>query len=120
MRRANNKVVGGILLLAIVLVAVGYAAITKVGLNIDGTAKSEANPDNFKVELIGEPQTSGDGTTTATINTADKTQGTMNVSGLNAKGQTAIATYTVKNQSTDLSTDLTARSEEHTSELQSH
>ena len=109
MRRTNSKIIGGILLVAILLVAVGYAAITKVGLNIDGTAKSEGNPDNFKVELVGEPQTSGDGTTTATINTADKTQGTMNVSGLNAKGQTAIATYTVKNQSTDLSADLTAK-----------
>ena len=105
----NTKIVGGILLVAILLVAVGYAAITKVGLNIDGTAKSEGNPDNFKVELIGEPQTSGDGTTTATIDNHDKTQGTMNVSGLNAKGQTAIATYTVKNQSTDLSADLTAK-----------
>jgi len=109
MRRTNSKIIGGILLVAILLVAVGYAAITKVGLNIDGTAKSEGNPDNFKVELVGEPQTSGDGTTTATINTADKTQGTMNVSGLNAKGQTAIATYTVKNQSVDLSADLTAK-----------
>ena len=109
MRKANNKIIGGIVLLAIVLVAVGYAAITNVTLNIKGTAKSEGNPDNFKVELIGEPQTSGDGTTTATINTADKTQGTMNVSGLNAKGQTAIATYTVKNQSADLSADLTAK-----------
>ena len=107
--RRNTKIVGGILLVAILLVAVGYAAITKVGLKIDGTAKSEGNPDNFKVELVGEPQTSGDGTTTATINTADKTQGTMNVSGLNAKGQTAIATYTVKNQSADLSADLTAK-----------
>ena len=107
--RRNTKIVGGILLVAIVLVAVGYAAITNVTLNIKGTAKSEGNPDNFKVELIGEPQTSGDGTTTATINTADKTQGTMNVSGLNAKGQTAIATYTVKNQSADLSADLTAK-----------
>ena len=107
--RRNTKIVRGILLVAILLVAVGYAVITKVGLNIDGTAKSEGNPDNFKVELIGEPQTSGDGTTTATINTADKTQGTMNVSGLNAKGQTAIATYTVKNQSADLSADLTAK-----------
>ena len=107
--RRNTKIVGGILLVAILLVAVGYAAITNVTLNIDGTAKSEGNPDNFKVELVGEPQTSGDGTTTATINTADKTQGTMNVSGLNAKGQTAIATYTVKNQSTDLSADLTAK-----------
>ena len=57
----NTKIVGGILLVAIVLVAVGYAAITKVGLKIDGTAKSEANKDNFKVELVGEPQTSGDG-----------------------------------------------------------
>ena len=109
MRRTNSKIIGGILLVTILLVAVGYAAITKVGLNIDGTAKSEGNPDNFKVELVGEPQTSGDGTTTATINTADKTQGTMNVSGLNAKGQTAIATYTVKNQSADLSADLTAK-----------
>ena len=107
--RRNTKIVGGILLVAILLVAVGYAAITNVTLNIDGTAKSEGNPDNFKVELVGEPQTSGDGTTTATINTADKTQGTMNVSGLNAKGQTAIATYTVKNQSVDLSADLTAK-----------
>ena len=107
--RRNTKIVGGILLVAILLVAVGYAAITNVTLNIKGTAKSEGNPDNFKVELIGEPQTSGDGTTTATINTTDKTQGTMNVSGLNAKGQTAIATYTVKNQSTDLSADLTAK-----------
>ena len=106
--RRNTKIVGGILLVAILLVAVGYAAITNVTLNIDGTAKSEGNPDNFKVELVGEPQTSGDGTTIATINTADKTQGTMNVSGLNAKGQTAIATYTVKNQSADLSADLTA------------
>ena len=109
MRRTNSKIIGGILLVAIVLVAIGYAAITNVTLNIDGTAKSEGNPDNFKVELVGEPQTSGDGTTTATINTADKTQGTMNVSGLNAKGQTAIATYTVKNQSVDLSADLTAK-----------
>ena len=107
--RRNTKIVGGILLVAIVLVAVGYAAITNVTLNIKGTAKSEGNPDNFKVELIGEPQTSGDGTTTATIDNQDKTQGTMNVSGLNAKGQTAIATYTVKNQSADLSADLTAK-----------
>ena len=109
MRKGNNKIIGGIVLLAIVLVAVGYAAITNVTLNIKGTAKSEANSDNFRVELIGEPQTSGNGTTTATIDNQDKTRETMNVSGLNAKGQTAIATYTVKNQSTDLSADLTAK-----------
>ena len=108
MRRANNKVVGGILLLAIILVAVGYAAITNVTLNINGTAKSGVNQSNFVVEFIGTPITGGKGTTTATINASKKTEGTVEVSGLTAKGDTATATYTVKNQSQDLSADLTA------------
>ena len=108
MRRANNKIVGGIVLLAIILVAVGYAAITNVTLNINGTAKSGANQSNFVVEFIGTPTTGGKGTTTATINASKKTEGTVEVSGLTAKGDTATATYTVKNQSQDLSADLTA------------
>lgn len=59
MRRANNKIVGGIVLLAIVLVAIGYAAITNVTLNINGTAKSKADQSNFAVEFIGVPTTGG-------------------------------------------------------------
>ena len=108
MRRANNKVVGGVVLLAIILVAVGYAAITNVTLNINGTAKSGANQSNFVVEFIGTPTTGGKGTTTATINASKKTEGTVKVTGLTAKGDTATATFTVKNQSQDLSADLTA------------
>ena len=108
MRKANNKIIGGIVLLAIVLVAIGYAAIGNVGLNITGSAKGEAKQDNFLVEFIGTPTTGGDGTTTATINESQKTEGTVSVSGLTAKGETAIATYTVKNKSQDLSADLTA------------
>ncbi len=108
MRRANNKIVGGVVLLAIILVAVGYAAITNVTLNINGTAKSGANQSNFVVEFIGTPTTGGKGTTTATISESKKTEGTVEVSGLTAKGDTATATFTVKNQSQDLSADLTA------------
>ena len=96
MRKANNKIIGGIVLLAILLVAVGYAAIGNVGLNITGSAKGEAKQDNFLVEFIGTPTTGGDGTTTATINESQKTEGTVSVSGLTARGETAIATYTVK------------------------
>ena len=107
-RRANNKVVEGVVLLAIVLVAVGYAAITNVTLNINGTAKSEASQTNFVVEFTGTPTTEGKGTTTATINENKKTEGTIEVAGLTAKGDTATATYTVKNNSQDLSADLTA------------
>ena len=105
----NTKIVGGVLLVAIILVAVAYAAITNVGLNINGVGSAQAKQENFKVEFIGTPSTSGKGTTTATISESDKTKGTVNVTGLTAKGDEATATYTVKNQSADLSADLTAK-----------
>ena len=104
----NTKIVGGILLVAIILVAVAYAAITNVDLKINGVGSAQAKQENFKVEFIGTPSTSGKGTTTATINSDDKTQGSVNVTGLTAKGDEAVATYTVKNLSSDISADLTA------------
>ena len=104
----NTKIVGGVLLVAIILVAVAYAAITNVELNINGVGSAQAKQENFKVEFIGTPSTSGKGTTTATISESDKTKGTVNVTGLTAKGDEATATYTVKNLSSDISADLTA------------
>ena len=104
----NTKIVGGVLLITIILVAVAYAAITNVELNINGVGSAQAKQENFKVEFIGTPSTSGKGTTTATINESDKTKGTVNVTGLTAKGDEATATYTVKNLSSDISADLTA------------
>ena len=104
----NTKIVGGVLLIAIILVAVAYAAITNVELNINGVGSAQAKQENFKVEFIGTPSTSGKGITTATINSDDKTQGSVNVTGLTAKGDEAVATYTVKNLSSDISADLTA------------
>ena len=107
--RNTNRIVGGVVLLAVILVAIAYAAITNVTLNINGTSKSQANQTNFVVQFVGEPTTGGKGTTTATINTAQRTEGTINVEGLTAKGDTATATFTVQNSSQDLSADLTAK-----------
>ena len=109
MRRTNAKIVGGVLVLAVILVAVAYAAITSTQLNINGTGNATANQSNFKVEFIGTPTTGGKGTTTATIDSSVKTNGTVTVNGLTAKGDEATATYTVKNLSADLSADLTAQ-----------
>ena len=108
MRKTNAKIVGGVLVLAVILVAVAYAAITSTQLNINGTGNATANQSNFKVEFIGTPTTGGKGTTTATIDSSVKTNGTVTVNGLTAKGDEATATYTVKNQSADLSADLSA------------
>ena len=109
MRGSEARVVGGVVLLAVILVAIAYAAITNVTLNINGTSKSQANQTNFVVQFVGEPTTGGKGTTTATIDTSKRTEGTMNVEGLTAKGDTATATFTVQNSSQDLSADLTAK-----------
>ena len=109
MRGREPRVVGGVLLLAVILVARAYAAITNVTLNINGTSKSQASQTNFVVQFVGEPTTGGKGTTTATINTSKRTEGTVNVEGLTAKGDTATATFTVQNSSQDLSADLTAK-----------
>ena len=108
MRRTNAKIVGGVLVLAVILVAVAYAAITSTQLNINGTGNATANQSNFKVEFIGTPTTGGKGKTTATIDSSVKTNGTVTVNGLTAKGDEATATYTVKNLSADLSADLSA------------
>ncbi len=109
MRGREARVVGGVVLLAVILVAIAYAAITNVTLNINGTSKSQANQTNFVVQFVGEPTTGGKGTTTATINTSKRTEGTVDVEGLSAKGDTATATFTVQNSSQDLSADLTAK-----------
>ena len=108
MRKTNSKIVGGVLVLAVILVAVAYAAITSTQLNINGTGNATTNQSNFKVEFIGTPTTGGKGTTVATIDSSVKTNGTVTVNGLTAKGDEATATYTVKNQSADLSADLSA------------
>ena len=109
MRGRSAKIAGILLIATIILIAIGYAAITNVELKISGTGNAQANKDNFIVEFIGIPTTGGKGKTQATIDTKDATKGNMTVSGLTAKGDTATATYTVKNQSQDLSADLTAK-----------
>ncbi len=117
MGKPENRIIAGVMLVAVILVGIAYAAITNVTLNIKGTGNAQASKDNFAVEFVGEPTTGGKGRTTATIDKTKRTEGTMNVTGLTAKGDTATATYTVRNLSQDLSADLTA---EATSSNQSY
>lgn len=108
MNKSTKILTAVVVFLAVVLVAVGYAAITSVNLKISGSAKAEGQQTNFSVEFTGTPTTGGDGTTTATLSTTDKKAATMNVTGLTAKGEKATATFTVKNTSADLSANLAA------------
>lgn len=107
MKKDTKKIVGGILVIAVLLVAIGFAAIGARTLNINGTATAGTSQDNFVVKFTGTPTTGGQGTTTATIDT-NPINATMNVTGLTAKGDTATATYTISNESPDLSAALAA------------
>lgn len=107
MDKGTKTVIGVVLFVAVVLVAVGYAAITSITLNINGTLEAEASDANFSVKFVQEePETSGDGVIEASV--TDDTHAVLNVSGLTAKGQTATATYTIQNTSADLSAALSA------------
>ena len=104
MSTRKTFIVVGILLVTILL-GVGYA-IGNTTLTISGSAGATANDANFKVYLTGTPEVSDNSKVTASV-TANDTA-TISVTGLTKVGDSASATYTIKNDSEDLSAALTA------------
>jgi len=94
-------------IVAVLILGVGYATISNIELNINGTAAATASDDNFKVAFDSTvTPTKSEKTTDATI--SDDSTAVMTVEGLTTSGETATATYTIKNSSDDLSASLTA------------
>lgn len=108
MKKNTKLSIGIILIVAILLVAIGYAAVTTRTLNIDGTAQATPDSANFTVKFVGTPVVSNQDKVTAGIKEGDELKATMDVRGLTAKGDTATATYTIQNTSKDLSAALSA------------
>lgn len=108
MNRNTKAIVGLVLLVAVLLVAVGYAAITATQLNINGTANATTKQENFNVEFTGTPTVSDADKVEAKLVDQKPLNAIMNVSKLTAKGDTATATYTIANTSADLSAVLSA------------
>ena len=102
--KKTSKIIITILLLMVLLIGIGYAAIQNITLNITGTAEAAPSQSNFKVMFSGEPTVSDEAYVVATI--TDDIHATINVEGLTEKGQMVSATYTVQNVSTDISADL--------------
>lgn len=108
MNRNTKAIVGLVLLVAVLLVAVGYAAITATQLTINGTANATTKQENFNVEFTGTPTVSNADNVEAKLVEGKPLNAIMNVSKLTAKGDTATATYTIANTSADLSAVLSA------------
>ena len=102
--RKTTKIIIGVLLVGILLLGLGYAAIQSITLNISGTASADPNQANFNVKFTGTPEVSDDTSVTARI--TNDTNATIDISGLTQKGESVNAIYTIQNLSTDLSADL--------------
>ena len=104
--RKTNKIIIVSIIVMVLLLGIGYAAIQNVTLNIVGTAAADPSQENFKVMFSGTPTVSDSTYVTAGI--TDDINATINVSGLTKKGEIVTATYIIQNVSTDLTAELSA------------
>lgn len=96
----QKKIILGIILVVIVLMGIGYAALENITLTITGTANASASQDNFKVYFTGANTTKSPNTDAVTVTTTDGSKSAeVNISGLTTVGQTSYAILEIKNGS---------------------
>ena len=111
MKNFKNKKTLQIVLLvviAVVTLGIGYAAISAVNLIINGNATANVNQNNFKVHftqaqaITGTTGVSG----TSTIDAQDDTKAMFDVTGLTKVGDYAEAVYIVRNDSNGVGAEI--------------
>lgn len=101
----QNKVILGVILLAVLLMAVAYAAVGTDTLNVKVTASGNASQDNFKVQFTGENTTKSENATVGTPSTPSiegataNTEIQVNFNNMTAEGDTEYAILEIKNNS---------------------
>ena len=99
----QKKVILGIVLLIVLVMGIGYAAITNVELSITGRATATANQENFKVYFTGENTVkSNNDSSVETAVTAKATTATVNFSGLTTRNDERYAILEIENGSADI------------------
>ena len=112
MQNSQNKKalqIGLFVLVAIVVLGVGYAAISAVNLIINGNATASVDQNNFKVHFTQAQAISGStgASGTSSIDTQDDTKAIFDVTGLTKVGDYAEAVYTVRNDSNGIGAEIT-------------
>ena len=96
--------------LAVLMLGVGYANISNITLNITDSSSATATPsaDQFAVKFTQAAKTSAPdyATVNQSVDTSDPTKGNIEISGLKAKGDTVVVTFTILNDSADLAANL--------------
>ena len=107
-----------VLLIAVLTLGVGYAAISAVNLIINGNATTSVNQNNFKVHFIQAQDITGStgASGTSSIDTQDDTKAIFDVTGLTKVGDYAEAVYTVRNDSNGIGAEITLNLESSNTE----
>lgn len=101
-------------LIAILVLGIGYAAVSGVDLLVNGTANVKVDDANFKVhydQSANPTITMGDGvvnTATVTATYTDDLHATINVDGFTKRGDKVTVVYTIVNESEDIDATLSS------------
>lgn len=104
MRKKNKIQIILFVFIGIITLGIGYAAISSINLVINSNTNATASQNSYKVIFKTASVTSGTGT--ATIDSNDSTVAYFDVSGLSVEGDTAVATYTIKNESSGVGASI--------------
>lgn len=97
----SRKIIVAVMLVAILLMAIGYAALNDAVLEIGGTATAIGDDSNFKVWFSGDiTETSGDGATASV--TGQSRTATVTISNLNVVGEEKYVILEIVNDSTEI------------------
>lgn len=94
-----------IILLTVILMGIGYAALSNVTLTINGKATATPNDENFKVYFTGKNTKKSGEESNPNVNvtvTEQATTATVNFSGLSKKDDTEYAILEIENASNDV------------------
>ena len=92
---------------ATLVLVVGYAAITDINLSVSGTSSAGISDQNFDVQMVADSLITTGTTSTVTVtNNTITTEKQLDVNfaatGFTAKGDKAVVTYTIENNSNNL------------------
>lgn len=113
--KTNKKSLSIVLfaLIAVIVLGVGYAAITAINLTINGNATATPNQENFTVKFASTPISS---TNAANVTVDSDLIAHFDTSGLTKQGDETVVTFTIQNSSPDLKADLVVNSTNTNSE----
>ena len=104
--KRTNKIILISVLVSLLLLGIGYAAIQNITLSISGFAELEAKADNFKVIFSETVDPIVSDSYYMIAERKSDVEANMKLQNLSKAGETVSVIYTIENKSTDLSADL--------------